>query len=130
MLYSTILALVCINTCTASSRLQIRAPCDDEHALCAPEEARSNETPSVGSDMADLLEDLISSVAVTEKDKRHLKQVKGTLVGRAPSDNLCCKSGSIHQQIKAIVLTEHAGVLGASCLLLEKRRLPFCYVSI
>lgn len=132
MLRILILAFIGAVNCAVTSRFHIRAQCDSKHVLCAPEEARTNETPSVGSDMVGILGDLMSSVALTGNYNGHANrvEVKATLAERAPSGDLCCKSGSIYRLINAIVLTGRAGEIGASCLLLEKRLLPFCYVSI
>ena len=91
MLCSVILALLSITACTASSLLQLRDPCDDLHYLCYPPEGEEYETPSIGPGIKDLLEDLRKSVVSPYTKKRDLKQVGGTLVGRAPSDDLCCK---------------------------------------
>ena len=130
MLQTLILALIYAITCSATPRIHIRAPCDRGRVLCAPEEAKTNETPSIGSDMFDILADLMSSVASTGKHNGDLRQVEDTLAERAPSGDLCCKLGSVYQLIQAFLLTVHAGEVGVSCLLLQKRLLPFCYVSI
>ena len=99
MLCSTSFALTFIITCATSARIQIRAPCDAGHALCFPEEATTNELPSVGSELSDLLEDLILSVHQTENYKRDLKQVDATLAARAPGEDLCCKWEFVDQRI-------------------------------
>lgn len=133
MLYSIILALLTINACTASSRLQIRDPCDDLHYLCFPPEGEEYETPAIGKGIRDLLHDLSSSVKSPWTKQRDLKEVEGSLVERAPSEDLCCKSGSIRQRgqnLVATVLTGNAGFFGDGCYSLRKRRAPFCYVSI
>lgn len=97
MLYSVILALVSINFCTAASRLQIRFPCNDQEALCVPAELRKLKAPSIDSGIDGLLHDLLISIGLTSIAERDVKQVEGTLVKRAPTDHVCCKSGFIHQ---------------------------------
>ena len=133
MLYPIILALLSIIACTASSRLEVREPCDDMHYLCFPPEGEEWDIPNIDTGIRNLLKDLEKSVQNPWDKKRDLTQSGDTLVGRAPSDDdLCCKSTSINRrgQHRVTVLTENAGFLGDGCYSLRKRRAPFCYVSI
>ena len=120
MLSSIILALLSINICTASSQLQIRDPCDDQHALCIPEEAEDYETPSVRTGIKYLLVDLMSSVTSYAGARRDVKYGREPLVGRAPSDDLCCKSGFIHQLWRGNLAT----VLDWKCRPIWRQLLP------
>lgn len=132
MLYPIILALLSITACTASSRLEVRAPCDASHFLCFPPEGEEWDVPTIDTGIRNLFKDLRKSVENPWTKKRDLEQSGDTLVGRAPSDDdLCCKSMSIYRRVQhgAIVLTGNAGFFGDGCYSLRKRRAPFCYVS-
>lgn len=95
MFYSAIVALLYIITCTASAQLQIRAECNDEHPLCAPDGTLPTKPPPVGHELAALLQDMVAAVRRGPKAKRGLEQVAGSLQGRA-ADGLCCKYGYPH----------------------------------
>lgn len=100
MLSSIILAFLAINACTASPRLQVRAPCDDQHALCVAPDPEEYDTPKVGREIRHLLEDLRHSIATNHVTKRGVKPVGAALVERDPQYDLCCKSGFIHRRQK------------------------------
>ncbi|KAI4196643.1 MAG: hypothetical protein LQ348_002259 [Seirophora lacunosa] len=103
LLYS--LAILDAATC---AHLEPRAGgCQDGYSKCAPRGAESTDPPSIGTDLAPLYTDLLTSVQDVGNVKRDLSYL---LESRQSSSNLCCADGTL-------------------CLLLDGLNLPFCYVS-
>lgn len=70
--------------------------CADRYSKCAPRGAESTNTPSVGTDLAPLYTNLLTSIQDAGKTKRDYSDAEGTpsflLESRQSSSNLCCEN--------------------------------------
>ncbi|KAL8655932.1 MAG: hypothetical protein Q9210_000570 [Variospora velana] len=108
LLYS--FAILDAATC---AHLEPRADgCADKYSKCAPRGAESTNIPTVGTDLAPLYTNLLTSIQDAGKTKRDFSDAEGKssflLESRQSSSNLCCADGTL-------------------CLLLDGLNLPFCY---
>lgn len=84
---SAILAFLVATTSAADG-------CGEDYSRCSPKGATSTDTPAVGTDLATLYTDLLSSVNGVKKSKRAAREARDevdlALESRATPSNLCC----------------------------------------
>lgn len=72
------------------TRLQVRQDCGQTYTACSPSDSTEDALPPVGSDLADLYEDLLESVKDVKTSKRSaMVESEGLIQRDTPS--LCCK---------------------------------------
>ncbi|KAL8941425.1 MAG: hypothetical protein Q9211_001834 [Gyalolechia sp. 1 TL-2023] len=105
-------ATVFVIAVVANSNLEARAGCGDNYSKCNPKGVSSSaEAPTVGTELAPLYNNLLTSVNGATKSRRAFVEARdefGLLLEARASTNLCCADGTL-------------------CLLLQGLNLPFCY---